>query len=257
MNLDFPLILVCLTFFSGVIWFFDARFFRVKREKLNRNEPWYVDYARSLFPVFLIVLIIRSFIVQPYRVPSGSLEPTILPNDFIIVNQFAYGLRLPVLDTKILSIGEPKRGDIAVFRYPARPNINYIKRVIGVPGDHVVYHDKQLTINGKLISQKFLKNTVDIEPGGNIPSELREENLNTVKHNILVHKDGSQELIPVDITVPKGMYFMMGDNRDNSGDSRFWGFVPEKNLVGKGEIIWMSWDGKKHRVRWHRIGNRL
>ncbi len=173
------------------------------------------------------------------------------------MNQFAYGLRLPVLHTKILSIGAPKMGDIAVFRYPASPSVNYIKRVIGVPGDHVVYKNRRLTINGKLISQKFLKNTVDIEPGTNISSGLYEENLNGIKHNVLLHKSGLEELTPVDITVPKGMYFMMGDNRDNSGDSRFWGFVPEKNLVGKGEVIWMSWDNQKHRIRWRRIGNLL
>lgn len=257
MSIDFPLILVILTFLSGVIWLVDSRFFKVKREAAHRKEPWYVDYARSLFPVFLIVLIIRSFIFQPYRVPTGSLEPTIMPNDFIVVNQFAYGLRLPVLNTKIFSIGEPKTGDIAVFRYPVNHAYNYIKRVIGTPGDHVVYKNKRLIINGKTISQKLLGNRPDVEPNGDINSSLYEENLNGIKHQILVHRVGTGENNSFDIVVPKEMYFMMGDNRDNSGDSRFWGFVPEKDLIGKGEMIWLSWDSETHRIRWHRMGRFL
>jgi len=257
MNVDFPLILVILTFLCGLIWLIDVLFLAKKRKLTGKKMPVWIDYGRSFFPVFLIVLIIRSFIIQPYRVPTGSLEPTILPNDFVAVNQFAYGLRLPVLNTKILNIGEPKRGDIVVFRFPGDPRVDYVKRVIGVPGDHVVYKNRTLYINGKKISQKLLQEGQDIEPTGNIPSQVKEENLMGVKHQILLHETGYEENGSVNIVVPKGMYFMMGDNRDGSGDSRYWGFVAEKYLVGKAFLIWLSWDSNKHRIRWSRIGTIL
>ena len=255
MNLNFPLILVVLTAVSGLIALIDILFFAKKRK--DKKMPMIFDYARSFFPVFLIVLIIRSFIVQPYRVPTGSLEPTVLPHDFIVVSQFTYGLRLPVLNKKILNIGEPKTGDIAVFRFPGDPSVDYIKRVVGVPGDHIVYQNKTLTINGKKMPQKFVKDGFDTEPGmPNIAAQVREENLNGVKHQILIHQDAS-ESENYNFTVPKDYYFMMGDNRDGSADSRYWGFVPENNLVGKAKIIWFSWDAHKFNVRWSRIGKVL
>lgn len=254
MNIDFPLVLVILTFVCGLIWLIDVLFLAKSRKKLGKKMPAWIDYGRSFFPVFLLVLIIRSFVIQPFRVPTGSLEPTILPNDFVAVNQFAYGLRLPVLNTKILNIGEPKRGDIVVFRFPGDTKVDYVKRVVGIPGDHIVYKNRILYINGQEMPQKYINDVVDIEPTGNMPSQLMEEDLMGVKHKIILHKDQYKETSDVDVVVPQGMYFMMGDNRDGSADSRYWGFVPEENLVGKAFLIWLSWDGDKHTIRWSRIG---
>jgi signal peptidase I len=257
MNVNFPLILVIATFLTGLIYLIDVLLLAKRRKKSNKKMPWWVDYARSFFPVLLIVLVIRSFIVQPFRVPTGSLEPTVLPNDFVAVNQFAYGLRLPVLNTKILSIGEPKRGDIVVFRYPIDPKVDYVKRMIGVPGDHVVYKNKILTINGKEMSQRFLHKGMDFEPPDvYIPVDVKEEDLSGIKHEILVRREGGN-WGRVDLVVPEGQYFVMGDNRDNSADSRYWGFVPEENLIGKAFLIWLSWDSTRHWVRWSRIGTKL
>lgn len=255
-NVGILLLLTILTVVSFVVWMVDRLCFAKARLAAQGKEPLLVDYARSLFPIFLIVLVIRSFVIQPFRVPTGSLEPTIMPNDFVLVSQFAYGLRLPVTHTKILSIGEPKTGDIVVFRHPAVPGIDLIKRVIGVPGDHVVYKNKTLTINGKVMKQTFLRKGYDEEPaalGGNIPSKVMEENLQGVKHEILLHDHGG-EVTKFNFTVPKGYYFVMGDNRDNSADSRVWGFMPQQNLIGKAFMIFFSWD---HGVRWSRIGNSL
>ncbi len=255
-NVGILMLLTILTFASLIVWLVDRWCFAKARLARQGKEPLLVDYARSLFPIFLIVLLIRSFVIQPFRVPTGSLEPTIMPNDFVAVSQFSYGLRSPVLHTKILSIGEPKTGDIVVFRHPAVPGMDLIKRVIGVPGDHIVYKNKVLTINGKVMKQTFLRNGFDEEPaidGGNIPSKVMLENLNGVKHEILLHDKGG-EVTDFNFTVPKGYYFVMGDNRDNSADSRVWGFMPEKNLIGKAFMIFFSWD---HGVRWSRIGDRL
>jgi signal peptidase I len=254
-NVGILTLLVILTVVSFLIWIIDKIYFEKKRKAAKVKEPMLVDYARSLWWIFLLVLVIRAFIIQPFRVPTGSLEPTVMPNDFVAVSQYDYGLRLPITHKKILEVGEPKLGDIAVFRYPANPKIDFVKRIVGVPGDHVVYKNKVLYINGKEAKQTFIKNGYDVEPGGNIPSKVMEENLNGVKHEILIHDTGylgqSQDF---DVVVPKGYYFAMGDNRDNSGDSRVWGFVPEKNLIGRAFMVWFSWD---HGVRWHRIGNKL
>jgi signal peptidase I len=264
MNINVPLILVILALITGIIWLFDAIFFARQRKVAHKKMPVIVDYARSFFPIILIVLCIRSFIVNPFRVPSGSLEPTILVNEFIAVNQFTYGIRLPVLNTKIIKIGEPKVGDIVVFRYPANPSINFIKRVIGTPGDHVVYMNKTLYINGKKIPRHFIKNTIDVGEG-NIPVKVFAETIDGKTHLIYIRKRGGYTS-NFDIVVPKNMYFMMGDNRDGSQDSRYWGFVPEKNIEGKAFLIWFSID-KDHpmdhfyemykKIRWHRIGTRI
>lgn len=255
---NFPLLLTILVFVSGLIWLADILF--LKRRRLANNqkatEPKLIEYARSFFPVLLLVLVIRSFLIQPYRVPTGSLEPTILPGDLVAVNQFSYGLRLPVINKKIINIGEPKIGDIAVFRWPVDPNVDFIKRVVGVPGDHVVYKDKVLYINGKEAKQTLLGDGTDYEDSGNLNVKKYQEDLDGVKHDILINPYGGQ-IGNFDVVVPKGYYFMMGDNRDNSGDSRDWGFVPESDLIGKGFLIWMSWDSQKHRIRWNRIGTVL
>jgi signal peptidase I len=250
---DFMAILTILVLTTGIISLIDILLWARKRKK-GAKKPIIIEYSRSFFPVLLIVLLIRAFLIQPYRVPSGSLEPTILPGDFIAVSQFSYGLRLPVLNYKIIKIGEPKRGDIALFRWPDNPSIIFVKRVVGVPGDHIVYRHKILRINGKIADQKLIGRTLDIEPD-NVPVPVQEkmENLLGVEHHIFIRGIGG-DIGTVDTIVPKGFYFMMGDNRDASDDSRFWGFVPEENLIGKAFIIWMSWDPENHNVRWNRIG---
>jgi signal peptidase I len=202
------------------------------------------------------VLVLRSFVAEPFRIPSGSMMPTLLVGDFILVNKFSYGLRLPVLNTKVLELGEPQRGDVVVFRYPEDPSIDYIKRVVGLPGDHIVYQDKQLTINGEPVGQ--LPQGTYIGTGAGAAStgaSLRYEQLGDVKHDILV-RPGVRG-IEGEITVPPGHYFMMGDNRDNSKDSRYFGPVPEENLIGKAFMIWMNWDSTAEGVAWDRIGNRI
>jgi len=256
-NFDFPLYLTLGVLIAGVISLMDRLVWAPKRKTKGSKQPLVVEYARSFFPVLLVVWIIRSFIVQPYRVPTGSLEPTVMPGDFIAVNQFAYGLKFPVLNTKFISTGEPKRGDIALFYWPVNTKIIFVKRVIGLPGDQVEYKNKTLTINGKTMPQHFLREDFSIEPGEKpVVVELKTEDLSGVKHKIFVKPMGGLDQ-DVSVKVPKGMYFVMGDNRDASEDSRAWGFVPEHNLIGKAFYVWMSWDPIKHNIRWNRIGTHL
>jgi signal peptidase I len=216
----------------------------------GENVSWWVDLSRSLFPVILIVLIIRSFIVEPFRIPSGSMVPTLLTGDFILVNKFAYGLRLPVSHHKLVPVGEPERGDVAVFRYPLDPSQDYIKRIVGLPGDRISYRDKRLYINGKLAEQQPLG-----EWSGREPAQVREERLGELSHSILVHGNSSGQ--EFDYRVPAASYFVMGDNRDRSSDSRFWGAVPEDHLVGQAFLIWMSWDAENTSIHWRRIGDTI
>ena len=252
MNINFPLILVILVALSGIIVLLD-KCFLAKQRATTAKLPLWIDYAHSFFPILLIVLLLRSFLVEPFRIPSGSLEPTLLVGDFVLVNKYIYGLRLPVLNDKILKWREPKHGDVVVFRWPPNPKIDYIKRIIGVPGDHIQYKDKILYINGKKAPQKFLAYTTDSDDAGhNWVVEKREENFLGVKHDIYIRPDAPAQ--DFSVTVPKNDYFVMGDNRDDSSDSRFWGFVPEKNLIGKAFAIWMSWSGFKDDIRWRRIG---
>ena len=248
--MNFALILVILSFVSGVIYLLDIIFWAKKRnEKQNPNKI--IEYARSFFPVFFIVLLLRSFLVEPFRIPSGSLEPTLLVGDFVAVNKFAYGLRLPVLEKKVIPISDPKTGQIAVFRWPPEPSYDYIKRVIGTPGDKISYHNKVLTVNGKEAKQTFVEYTMDESSGR--PVAKYQEDLNGVVHNIFVRPD--LPAVDYDVVVPEGNYFMMGDNRDDSADSRFWGFVPNNYLRGRAFLVWMSWNGKTDSVRWNKIGS--
>ena len=267
MSFNFPLILLVLTIAAGLIWLIDALFWIKHRRPIEGKvkHPVIVDYARSFFPILLIVLIIRSFIIQPFRVPTGSLEPTVAPGDFILVNQFAYGLRFPAFGWKFLPIGKPKRGEIAVFHWPVDPHKDFVKRVIGLPGDSISYVNKILYINGKKAPQKFLRYTTDSNSvhGPSWTVKVMQEDLLGVKHNIYVCAANATQC-PIsnvqnfhDVVVPKGEYFMMGDNRDDSDDSRYWGFVPEKDLVGKAFLVWMSWNSATSSVRWHRIGTVL
>lgn len=254
---NFELILFILVVVSGVICLYDILFSAPKRRARDMKKvPWAVDYARSFFPVLFVVFIIRSFIVEPYRIPSGSLKPTLQTGDYIIVNKFAYGLRLPVFHNILLPIKEPKRGDIAVFRYPPDPSIDYIKRIIGVPGDHVVYQDKILTINGIVVPEKLLHDDIESEPTqGSFKVEKMREDLLGVKHNIYINPNVTS--VDFDITVPAGQYFAMGDNRDNSNDSRYWGMVPEKNLIGQALCVLVSWDSETDSIRWSRMGKMI
>lgn len=252
---DVPTVLTSLVLISGIVALLDILIFSKKRSR-GEKMPLYAEYARAFFPIFLLVLCIRSFLIQPYRVPTGSLAPTVLPGDFIVVNEYAYGLRLPVLNSKILKIGEPKRGDIALFRYPNDINTLFVKRVIGLPGDHVVYRNKILIINNEIMGQIPFGLTLDYEDGFASPVQMKIENLGKVVHKIFI-RPGYKEWENIDVVVPPNSYFMMGDNRDNSRDGREWGFVPEANLVGKAFGVWMSWDPDKKSVRFDRIGKKI
>ncbi len=193
---------------------------------------------------------------QPFKVVSGSLEPTVLIGDILAVNQAAYGLRLPLTHTKIWSTGKPKTGDIALFYFPEDPSYVFVKRVIGTPGDHVEYHNKILKINGKVISQREVGVGFDEEPG-RVPvlMDKKEENLAGIKHHIYVSSRMLSQ--DVDVIVPPNQYFMMGDNRDDSDDSRRWGFVPDENLIGRAYRVIVSWDSQKMRPRLKRVGQRF
>lgn len=247
--MNFTLILVVLSALTGFIVLLDKLFW-AKQRGAGQQEPKIIEHARAFFPVFLAVLALRSFLVEPFRIPSGSLEPTLNVGDFVAVNKFAYGVRLPLLEKKIIKVGEPKTGQIAVFRWPPDPSFDYIKRVIGTPGDVIAYHDKQLTVNGKPAKQTFVEYTIDASSGRTVARY--KENLNGVTHNIYINPN--EPAVDFDVTVPKGAYFMLGDNRDDSADSRFWGFVSEENLRGRAFLVWMSWNGKKGTVRWKNIG---
>ena len=263
MNFDFPAILVAATFITGFIWLADALIWAPKRRKKAEQEgdaalkePTVVEYAKSFFPVILAVLLLRSFLVEPFRIPSGSMMPTLLVGDFILVNKFAYGIRLPVLNRKVIDIGEPERGDVMVFRFPRDPSVDYIKRVVGIPGDHVVYRNKTLFINGQKVAQipagTYIGKGSGLSMSG---ASVRREILGKVEHEILVVP--RIKGVTADVVVPEGHYFVMGDNRDNSNDSRYWGFVPDQNLVGKAFMIWMNWDSAAGGIAWDRIGDSI
>lgn len=214
----------------------------------------FFEYARSLFPIFLLVVVIRSFLFEPFMVPTGSLEPTVLPGDFLLVNKFTYGLRIPLVRHKFYQNNEPQRGDIVVFKYPPNPDINYVKRVVGVPGDRISYINKVLTINGVIAKQ----DNASVYPASLQEPGISEklEDLSGVNHDILVNRNRPAYDFR-DLVVPKGYYFMMGDNRDDSLDSRYWGFVPERDLVGKATYIWLSKIPGTWTFRWSRVGTDL
>jgi signal peptidase I len=264
--LDFSLILVLATVVTGGIWLLDAFVLRRRRlagvaegePEATAKEPVIVEYARSFFPIVLLVLVVRSFLIEPFRIPSASMTPTLLVGDFIFVNKFSYGLRLPVSHTKVMDLGEPERGDVVVFRLPSDPAVNYIKRVVGLPGDVVEYRDKQIFVNGEPVPIRL---DGDYEGPAYKPhyngARVALERLGAAEHQVLLlsaglGREGRYE-------VPAGHYFMMGDNRDDSRDSRFpaVGFVPEENLVGKAVRIWMNWDWKNEGLDWKRIGDRI
>ena len=268
MRFDFPTLIVVLVLATGFIWAFDAAVLARRRRAAARDgggsgegavegtaAPRIVEYARSFFPVFLIVLVLRSFIVEPFRIPSNSMMPTLLTGDFILVNKFNYGIRLPVLDVKILDVGSPERGDVMVFRYPEDPSTPFIKRVVGVPGDRIGYYDKILYVNGEPMEQSPAGRYAGTGSGAVMNgASLRLEQLDGVEHHILIRNEA--HTVRGTAVVPEGHYFVLGDNRDNSRDSRYWGTVSDELLVGKAFRIWMNWDFG-HGIGWKRIGKRI
>jgi len=257
MIFDFSFILVVATLLTGIIWGMYAWLIKPKRVQVAGGvaeavrEPIVVEYARSFFPVILVVLLIRSFLFEPFRIPSDSMMPTLLDGDFIFVNKFAYGLRLPVANVKIVPIGTPKRGDVIVFRLPSDPATNYIKRLVGLPGDRIQVKGRRLYINDREMQVKI---TGIYEGHRHTGASLGTENLDGVAHQVLYIPERPTR--DYEQIVPPGHYFFMGDNRDNSRDSRFpeVGFVPEKNLVGKAVRIWLNWDLPDAPI-WNRIGD--
>jgi len=264
MDIDFPLILVVLVFGSGLIWLLDALFLAPgrrrtlaelqtsfpeweregssqQREYLSRSEeaasePVLVEYSRSFFPVLLVVFVLRSFLVEPFQIPSSSMVPTLLVGDYILVNKFTYGVRLPVIRTKVLDLNQPQRGDVMVFFPPHLNKTYFIKRVVGLPGDKVRYVGKKLYVNGELVPQQMLAQLPPARPRFQLSQEQLGETDHQIQTDLLRHNDDFT------VIVKPGHYFMMGDNRDNSSDSRVWGQVPERDIVGKAFAIWMHWE---------------
>jgi signal peptidase I len=260
--MNFALILFLATVFTGVVALADRLVF-AKRRAPEEREPWWIEYPKSFFPVLLIVFLLRSFLAEPFKIPSSSMRPTLEVGDFILVNKFAYGIRLPILEQKVVPIADPKRGDVVVFRYPVNPSQDFIKRVVGVPGDEIVYRDKKLTVNGKPLPQT---------PDGTYSyvEGLRFETTNRLletadggsetRQYAIAENPQAQPVYPQNVRpfpdrnncdyndrgftcrVPPGQYFMMGDNRDNSDDSRYWGFVPDDHIRGRAFFVWFNWD---------------
>lgn len=255
--MNFPLILFVLLVVTGSICLLDYLLWKNKRAE-GESEPWWIEYPKSFFPIILIVFSLRSFVIEPFKIPSGSMIPTLLVGDFILVNKYTYGIRLPVLNKKAFDVNEPKRGDVLVFRYPEDPSIDYIKRVVGLPGDTITYHNKQLIINGEVIKMEYEGDYKYVESGfGYIYSDRFSEYLSEEGHSILINQDikGLQysnvrqfefrenckyRRTGFTCEVPPGNFFTLGDNRDSSSDSRYWGFVPEENIVGKAFMVWWN-----------------
>ena len=270
MRFDVPTIMVLLVIASGLIWALDALVLARRRRSAvpdlaegvdgeqaasSRSVPKIVDYARSFFPVFLIVLLLRSFLIEPFRIPSGSMMPTLLVGDFILVNKFVYGIRLPVSDYKLFEVSQPERGDVVVFRYPLDPSTPFIKRVVGLPGDRIAYYNKVLYINGQQADQRLLGTYTGHGSGANMTgASLKQETLKPITHPILIQT--GYPSVDGKLVVPEGHYFVLGDNRDNSRDSRYWGTVPEELLIGKAFAVWMNWD-LGNGIDWTRVGTSI
>lgn len=251
MEVYFSIILLILALSTGLICLIDR--FYLHRYRDADNLPALLSWSKSLFPVFFIVLVLRSFIFEPFRIPSPSMLPTLQTGDLIIVNKFAYGLKAPVWHTPITQNRPAERGDVVVLHYPVNPDLYYIKRIVGIPGDRISYVDKVLTINGEEMSQRFIQKRLQAEGSASKLVSEHMESLSGLQHDILL-MPWQADLDFYDLEVPKGQYFVMGDNRDNSQDSRFWGFVPEEALVGKAFIIFFSINLSEWDVHWSRIG---
>ena len=264
MHLDFALVLVIATFFTGAVWLLDKLVFKKRRQQLSGEAKpgLIVEYSNSFFPVLALVLVLRSFLFEPFQIPSGSMLPTLKVGDFILVNKYSYGVRLPVVNKRVIEVNDPQVGDVAVFRYPLDQRLNYIKRVIGTPGDTISYADKALTVNGQAISRELVEKYPTEAPSEWLWLEI----LGEAEHQVYNYPPRTFDF--PEIVVPEGYYFVMGDNRDHSNDSRFWcqgqphdpsgclvvpgyfnergaplvmGFVPEETLVGKAVAVWMHW----------------
>ena len=251
--MNFALLLFSLLVVTGAVAV-AARGGLAQRRPEGAQEPWWVEYGKSFFPVILIVFVLRSFLVEPFKIPSGSMVPTLLIGDFILVNKYTYGIRIPIINKKVVEVNSPKRGEVMVFRYPEDPSLDYIKRVIGVPGDRIAWVDKRLYVNGAEAPRRPLPDYLN--PERIHYSKRFAETVGGIEHSILIEEDGPAAVpyakaFPfrenckynssgVECTVPPGQYFMMGDNRDNSADSRVWGFVPDENIVGKAFFIWFN-----------------
>jgi len=257
-----PLLLLVATLVTGVIWLLDKFVLSKKRAADEARAPG-VEYSVSLFPVILLVFLLRSFLIEPFRIPSGSMMPTLLAGDFILVNKYTWGIRLPVVDKKVIEVNQPQRGEVMVFHFPEDPSVDYIKRIVGLPGDLIEYKDKRLTINGVPLAYRE-NGTYSFETGGlnYVTAIVYREKLGDHEHaamtipgvsgffreqlkdfpyqeNCTYNDDGFS------CRVPAGHYFMMGDNRDGSNDSRYWGFVPDANIVGKAFFVWMNFGDLK------------
>ena len=275
MQIDFIFWLFVLTISSGVISAIDKLKFEQKRlspikdhlDSMTKKErkkflhkeksykaPIIADYSRSLFSVFLIVFLLRGIFIGNYLIPTASMTPTLPVGNFILVNQTAYGIRNPITNKTWIKTSTPKRGDVVVFHYPVNTNVDYIKRVIGVPGDTISYQNKRLIINGKPLQYtNCLQNQVNHYNGENSLNEICTENLDGVKHKIDT-RNGYPSINFSNLVVPKGQYLVMGDNRDNSEDGRYWGFVPEEDLLGKAILVWFSWNSLNKSIRWNELG---
>ena len=258
--MNFALIMFVALVLTGGVWLLDHFYLR-KHRATDAKEPLLVEYSKSFFPVILLVFLLRSFLVEPFRIPSGSMVPTLQAGDFILVNKYPWGIRLPVINHKIIEINQPQRGDVMVFRFPENPSIDYIKRVVGLPGDKIVYTgDKRLFINGELVNWKYERDHDYVEAGLNVArGKIYREQLGKHAHASLIQQDRPPLILEgvhafphrsncdynqngFSCTVPSGHYFMLGDNRDASQDSRYWGFVPDENVVGRAFLIWMNFD---------------
>ncbi|MFV9616017.1 MAG: signal peptidase I [Gammaproteobacteria bacterium] len=260
MIFDFSFYLFIAVVFTGTVWLIDKWYLAPKRKEIIKEstevhqgvevsrkggEPVLVEYSKSFFPVLLIVFLLRGFVVEPFRIPSGSMLPSLYIGDFILVNKFAYGIKLPVINKKIVDLSSPERGDVVVFRYPRDPSLDYIKRVIGLPGDHIAYYNKVLYVNSEPVEREFVGQYKG--PGQTSATEYVEK-LQGSEHAMLLLPARPNNL-QGEYIVPEGMYFVMGDNRDNSNDSRVWGPVPEANLLGKAFMIWMHFSDEWHLER--------
>ena len=260
----FELALVVLTFATGITWLLDRLFFAKRRAQrsglLEEKEPIVVDYARAFFPVLFVVLILRSFIAEPFRIPSSSMMPTLLIGDFILVNKFTYGIRLPINNHKVIELGEPQRGDVVVFRPPHHPDQDWIKRVVGLPGDVVAYRDNTVYVNGEPFEYAQQRRYQGVGRGSDMTgAELVQETMPGRSHLVLeTMRPGGFDPGEGEWRVPEGEYFVMGDNRDRSDDSRFWGTLPESQLRGKAFLVWMNLDSSAPGwIDWSRIGSRI
>lgn len=265
--MDYSVLMFVLLVITGAIWAYDFWVSAPRRREKDReaagNEPVVVEYAKAFFPVILIVFVLRSFLVEPFHIPSGSMMPGLVAGDFILVKKYEYGIRLPVINKKIIDLGAPARGDVVVFRFPDDPSVNYIKRAIGLPGDRVVYSNKTLYINGKRIEQYGAIPEM-MRGGDNLPTQMRRltEKLDGGEYSIYIDPNSGQEQT-LEFNVPENSYFVMGDNRDHSNDSRYWDFVPDENLVGKAFFIWLSWNETSNegwfwnRIHWSRVGKSI